>query len=196
MSYLVNSSLTLPGYGTYGYPEQQPFAGQGVQGGNLRYQAAVSAETPQLPQRIQPPYQIYDVGQQLLYQQISLQQYCTPSDLANSIPTTQTPLVTSQYEHFPPQTLARRSPLQQPHNVEMDYSLMGPKNNQEQQQIMLSSDNMDEAYNRYQQRLKTAFEAISANRLVDASLEIMDLSRWLLTNVTKLGELLSTLLAG
>jgi hypothetical protein len=48
---------------------------------------------------------------------------------------------------------------------------------------------MDEAYAGYQQQLKMAFSAISASRLAEAAEEIMNLSRWLLSNVAKLGEL-------
>ena len=65
---------------------------------------------------------------------------------------------------------------------------MGPPNPQEQQQIVPASDNMEEAFTRYQQQLKMAFEAISAGRVAEASEGIMNLSRWLLSNVAKLGE--------
>jgi hypothetical protein len=216
---------TLPSYGAHGYPEQLSFAGQGMQGGNLQYQAAFLAETLRLqqPQQISPqqyppqgqaidnirqqapsqlPYDLilqyrqrYTAAVEALSNQFS---YYAPSEPASSIPTAQTSSVTSQDEpmHFPPQTPARRSSLQRSYNVEMDYSPMGPANTQEQQQIMPSSDNIDEAYNRYQQQLKKTFEAISAGRLAEASVEIRDLSRWLLTNVDKLGELLSALWAG
>jgi hypothetical protein len=54
---------------------------------------------------------------------------------------------------------------------------------------------MDEAYNWYQQRLKTAFDAISDSRLAETSVEMMNLSRWFLTNIVNLGELLSVLRA-
>jgi hypothetical protein len=79
--------------------------------------------------------------------------------------------------------------MQPSYDVEMDYSSMGPPQPQEQQQIVPPSDNMDEAYAGYQQQLKMAFAAISASRLAEAAEEIMNLSRWLLSNVAKLGEL-------
>jgi hypothetical protein len=79
--------------------------------------------------------------------------------------------------------------MQPSYDVEMDYPPMGPPQPQEQQQIVPPSDNMEEAYNGYQQQLKMAFVAISASRLAEAAEEIMNLSRWLLSNVAKLGEL-------
>jgi hypothetical protein len=57
-------------------------------------------------------------------------------------------------------------------------------------------NNMNEAYNRYLQQLKATFKAISDNRLTKTSVKIMNLFRWLLTNITKLGELLSVLRVG
>jgi len=57
-------------------------------------------------------------------------------------------------------------------------------------------NNMNEAYNRYLQQLKATFKAISDNRLTKTSIKIMNLFRWLLTNITKLGELLSVLRVG
>jgi hypothetical protein len=190
-------SQTLPSSGAYGCPEQQPFAGQGMQGGNLQYLAAVSAETlpPQQPQQISPqqyhPYQgqaIYNIVPPYPQRHTaavevlsSLQQYRAPSEPASSIPAAQTTFVTPQYElmHFPPQTLA-----------------IGPATTQKQQQIMPSLDNIDDAYNIYRRQLKATFKAINSGRLAKASVEIMNLSRWLLTNVVKLGELLSALRAG
>jgi hypothetical protein len=59
----------------------------------------------------------------------------------------------------------------------------------QEQQLTLSSENADEPYDRYQQGLKTTFEAISEGKLAEAGIKIMNLSRWLLTNVVKLGEL-------
>lgn len=204
---------TLLSCGAYGYPELLSFAGQGMEGGNLQYQAALLAEVFRLQQQISPlqypQYQAIDnIGQQApseslyhpipqyrqppaveaLPNQVSLQQCYAPSEPASSTPTAQISFVTLQDEPMP-QTPARRSPLQRPYNVEMDYSSMGPANTQEEQQIMPSLDNMDEAYNRYLQQLKTTFEAIREGRLAEASVNIMELSRWLLTNITKLGKL-------
>jgi hypothetical protein len=206
---------TLLSCSAYGYPELLSFAGQGMEGGNLQYQAALLAEVFRLQQQISPlqypQYQAIDnIGQQapseLLYHpipqyqqppavealpnQVSLQQCYAPSEPASSTPTAQISFVTLQDE-------ARRSPLQRPYNVEMDYSSMGPANTQEEQQIMPSLDDMDEAYNRhlveaynrYLQQLKTTFDAIRDGRLAEASVNIMELSRWLLTNITKLGKL-------
>jgi hypothetical protein len=192
-----------------------------MEGGNLQYQAALLAEVFRLQQQISPlqypQYQAIDnIGQQapseLLYHpipqdwqppavealsnQVSLQQCYAHSEPASSTPTAPISFVTLQDEPMP-QTPARRSPLQRSYNVQMDYSSMGPANTQEEQQIMPSLDNMDEAYNRYLveaynrylQLLKTTFEAISDGRLAEASVKIMNLSRWLLTNITKLGKL-------
>ena len=83
--------------------------------------------------------------------------------------------------------------MQPSYDVEMDYSQMGPSQPQEHQQIVPPSDNMDEAYTGYQQQLKMAFTAISAGRLAEAAEEIMNLSRWLLSNVAKLGESVHTM---
>jgi hypothetical protein len=214
---------TLPSCGAYGYPELLPFAGQGMEGGNLQYQAALLAEVlwlqQQIPPQQYPQYQgqaIDNIGQQAsselpynpipqyrqpaaveaLSNQFSLQQCYAPIEPASSAPTARISFVTLQDEPMP-QTPAGLSSLQRPYNVEMDYSSMGPANTREERQIMPSLDDMDEAYNRhldeaynrYLQQLKTAFEAISDGRLAQASVKIMDLSRWLLTNITKLGKL-------
>ena len=220
---------TVPSYGAYGYPEQPPYAGQAMQGGNLQYQTAFSPEATRLqqPQPISPqypPYQgqvLYGLGQQapsqlpydpipqfqqrhsaaadVLSNQFGVQQYYAPGEPASSIPATQTPFVSSQNEpmRFPPQTPVRRPSIQQSYDVEMDYSPMGSTNPQEQQQqIIPSSDNMDEAFNRYQQQLKMTFDAIGAGRLAEAGVELMIVSRWLLSNVAKLGELDRPLRAG
>jgi hypothetical protein len=182
---------TLPSYSAYGYPEQLPFAGQGMQGGNL-HQAAFLAEILRLqqPQQISPqqypPCQgpaIDNIGQQ------------APSELPdNLIPQYRQPAAVEAFSNqFSLQQYYAPTEPASSYNLEMNYSPMGPANTQEQQQIMPS---MDEAYNRYQQQLMTTFKAISDGRLAEASVKIMDLSRWFLTNIAKLGELLSALRAG
>jgi hypothetical protein len=217
----IARTSTQSSYGSYGYPESQPYAGQAMQGGNLQYQASFSPEAARLqqPQQI-PPQQypqfqgqvMYNINQQapsqlpydpipqyqqrhsaaieVLTNQFGVPQYFASGEPASSIPAAQAPFVASQTEpmRYPPQTPARRPSMQQSYD-EMEYSPMGPSNPQEQQQqIVPASDNMEEAYTRYQQQLKMAFQAISAGRLAEAGEVIMNLSRWLLSNVAKLGE--------
>ncbi len=47
---------------------------------------------------------------------------------------------------------------------------------------------MNEACGDYEQQIKLAVEALKADRLIEASEEIMSFSSWLLSNVTELGE--------
>jgi hypothetical protein len=174
----------------------------------------------QIPPQQYPPYQgmMYNIGQagpsqlpydpvpqyqqrqaaaiEVLSNQFGVAQYYSISEPANSISAGQTPFLASQSEshRYVAQTPVRRPSMQPPYDVEMDYSSMGPPQPQEQQQqIVPPSDNMDEAYAGYQQQLKMAFAAISASRLAEAAEEIMNLSRWLLSNVAKLGELIHAL---
>ena len=79
--------------------------------------------------------------------------------------------------------------MQALYDAEMEYSPMGPPNPQEQQPILPASDNIEEDYNRYQQQLKMTFDAVGAGRLAEAGSELMNISRWLLSEVAKLGEL-------
>jgi hypothetical protein len=151
----------------------------------------ISQPTPsQLPYDPIPQYQRHSATIDVLPNQFGVPQYYAPGEPASSIAAAQTPFVASQTEpiRFPPQTPLRRTSMPHTYDVEMDYSPMGPPNPQDQQQVMAASDNMEEAYNRYQHQLKMAFEAISAGRLAEAGVEIMNLSRWLLSNVAKLGE--------
>jgi len=168
-------------------PQQQypPYPGQAMY--NIGQQAP-----SQLPYDPIPQYQQrHTAAVEVLSNHFGLPQYYAPSEPASSVPSAQTPFVGSQTEpmRFPPQTSGRRPSVQQSYDVEMDYAPIGPAGPQEQQPIMPSSDSMEDAYNRYLQQLKATFEAISAGRLADASVEIMSLSRWLLSNVAKLGEL-------
>ncbi len=212
---------TLPSYGSYGYPEPQSYAGQGMQGGNLPYQASFSPEAARMQQPGQispqqyPQYQgqvLYNIAQpapsqlpydpipqyqqrhsaavEVLSNQFGVSQYYASGEPASSVPAAQAHFVASQNEpmRYPPQTPGRRPSVQQPYDVEMDYSPMGPPSSQEQQQVVPAAENMEEAYNRYQHQLKMAYEAISAARLAEAGEGVMNLSRWLLSNVAKLGE--------
>jgi hypothetical protein len=158
--------------------------------GQVMYNIGQPAQS-QLPYDPIPQYQQrHSAAIEVLSNQFGVPQYYAPGEPASSIPAAQAPFVASQSEpmRYPPQTPVRRPSIQQSYDTEMDYSPMGPPNPQEQQQIMPASDNMDEAYSRYQQQLKMAFEAISAGRLAEAGEGIMNLSRWLLSNVAKLGE--------
>lgn len=146
----------------------------------------------QLPYDPVPQYQQRQAAAiEVLSNQFGVAQYYSLSEPANSISAGQTPFLASQSEshRFTPQAPIRRPSMPPSYDVEMDYSQMGPPQPQEHQQIVPPSDNMDEAYTGYQQQLKMAFAAISASRLAEAAEEIMNLSRWLLSNVAKLGEL-------
>jgi hypothetical protein len=151
----------------------------------------------QLPYDPGPQYQQRQAAAiEVLSNQFGVAQYYSLSEPANSISAGQTPFLASQSEphRYAAQTPVRRPSMQPSYDVEMDYSSMGPPQPQEQQQqIVPPSDNMDEAYAGYQQQLKMAFAAISASRLAEAAEEIMNLSRWLLSNVAKLGELIHAL---
>jgi hypothetical protein len=192
-------------------------------GAGRQQQPQTQPQTQQQPQQISPqqypPYQgmMYNIGQagpsqlpydpvpqyqqrqaaaiEVLTNQFGVAQYYSLSEPANSISASQTPFLASQSEshRYVAQTPVRRPSMQPSYDVEMDYSSMGPPQPQEQQQIVPPSDNMDEAYAGYQQQLKMAFSAISASRLAEAAEEIMNLSRWLLSNVAKLGELVHAL---
>jgi hypothetical protein len=152
----------------------------------------------QLPYDPIPQYQQrQSAAIEVLSNQFGVPQYFASGEPASSVPTTHTPFVASQNEptRYPSQTPVKRASIQQSYDVEMDYSPMGPPNPQEQQQIVPTSDNMEEAFTRYQQQLKMAFETISAGRLAEAGEGIMNLTRWLLSNVAKLGELVLMLYA-
>ena len=149
----------------------------------------------QLPYDPVPQYQQRQAAAiEVLSNQFGVAQYYSISEPANSISAAQTPFLASQSEshRYAPQTPIRRPSMQPSYDVEMDYSQIGPPQPQEHQQIVPPSDNMDEAYSGYQQQLKMAFTAISASRLAEAAEEVMNLSRWLLSNVAKLGELVHT----
>lgn len=158
--------------------------------GQVLYNIAQPAPS-QLPYDPIPQYQQrHSAAVEVLSNQFGVPQYYASGEPASSVPAAQAHFVASQNEpmRYPPQTPVGRPSVQQQYDVEMDYSPMGPPNPQEQQQVVPASDNMEEAYNRYQHQLKMAYEAISAGRLAEAGEGIMDLSRWLLSNVAKLGE--------
>src|SRR5262249_2438297 len=82
-----------------------------------------------------------------------------------------------------------RPPVAQSYSVELaEYSPMGPSQITEQPPGLSLSDSVDEAFGRYQQQLKVALEAISSGKLPEAGEEVMSLSRWFLSNVTRLGR--------
>lgn len=55
------------------------------------------------------------------------------------------------------------------------------------------SGGLDEAYSVYQDALRQIFYNIQEGRLTEASISVLDVSDWLLTNVVRLGTLLHCL---
>ena len=81
--------------------------------------------------------------------------------------------------------------IPQSYDFEKECSQMETLNDHTQMQIV--SDNVEGGYNWYQQQVRMTILCLSAQRLDEASVRIMNLTRWLLGNVAKLGELLCLL---
>ena len=130
------------------------------------------------------------VATEVLSNQFSLQQYyVTAEPTTTGLPAVQTHYVASQTEtpRYPHQSPISRPTIPQSYDIEMDYSPMGTAHPPPQPTLQ-SSDSMEDAFQRYQQQVDVMFQAVIAGRLAEASEEILNISAWLLGNVTKLGE--------
>ena len=169
-------------------PSQQQYP---QYGGQVLYNIE-QAGSSQIPYDPGPQFQQrQSAAIEVLSNQFGVPQYYATGEPASAgLPAVQTHFIASQPEsaQYIQQTPPGRPAMPQSYNVEMtDYSPMQPAGQPQQEQV--PADNMDEAYGRYQQQLKLTYEAISAGRLSEASEQILNISRWLLSNVARLGKI-------
>lgn len=55
------------------------------------------------------------------------------------------------------------------------------------QETQRETPNVDDGYNQYQQTLRQTFEYTRAGQLVEASHSLLEISEWLISNVSQLG---------
>ena len=202
----------------YGYTQGQQYAAQPLHGSSLQYTPDFSPPDSQRQQQFpqyasnmmynvpsqaqqQSPYESVSQYQprqsaaiEVLSTQFGVPQYFNPSEPTSAAgPAVPQQYASAQFQQpmsYPPQQASLvRSTNPLPYQSSMaDFAQPIASEALEQQDLALDSSSYDDAYNQYQNALKSTFENTRSGRLIEAGLSLLEISEWLLGHAVELGR--------